>query len=249
MALFAISDLHLAFGVEKPMDIFGYRWQGYMERIEEEWFKTVTAQDTVLIPGDISWAIDFDQLKKDIRFIEGLPGKKIISKGNHDYWWETMSKLNKYLKELDLKTISFLYNNCFETNGWIVCGTRGWRAPSEDGFTAEDQKIHARELIRFEISLQEGVKQKEKRDSNTTDSSVADSSSNGLIAMLHYPPLDVLGKDFGFFEMMQKYGVKKCIYGHMHGDSCSRAFEGELDGMELKLVSGDHLLFKPFLLI
>jgi len=233
MSLFAISDLHLAFGVKKPMDVFGYRWQGYMERIEEQWLATVTDSDTVLIPGDISWAINFAELEKDILFIERLPGKKIISKGNHDYWWETMNKLNKYTVGLDLKTISFLYNNAFETQGYVVCGTRGWRSPSEDAFSAEDQKIHARELIRFEMSLQEAMKIR---------------NGKPLIAMLHYPPVDQLGKDFGFFELMKKYGVEKCVYGHMHGDSCSRAFEGEVDDMELKLVSADHLMFKPFLL-
>jgi len=242
MAIYAISDLHLAFGVEKPMDVFGYRWQGYMERIEEQWLSTVTPEDTVLIPGDISWAINFNELEKDIRFIEGLPGKKIISKGNHDYWWETMNKLTKYIKEQNFQTIYFHYNNAFKVENCIVCGTRGWRAPSEDGFTTEDQKIHARELIRFEMSLQEGMRIKEMSVGSP------DGETQHFIAMLHYPPLDQLGKDFGFFDLMKKYGVEHCIYGHLHGDACSRAFEGEVDEIEMKLVSADHLSFQPWYL-
>ncbi|MEI6602770.1 MAG: metallophosphoesterase [Clostridia bacterium] len=248
MAIFAISDLHLAFGVEKPMDVFGYRWQNYMERIEQHWRATVTPADTVLIPGDISWAISFAELEKDIQFIESLPGQKIISKGNHDYWWETTSKLNKYIAATDLRTIRFQYNNAFVVEDRIICGTRGWRAPSEDGFTSEDQKIHARELIRFEMSLQEAVRLNggagAAPDANAD--LAAETPAGGLIAMLHYPPLDALGKDFGFFALMLKYGVQTCIYGHIHGENCARAFEGELDGMMLKLVSADHLDFKPF---
>jgi len=245
MAIYAISDLHLAFGVEKPMDVFGYRWQNYMERIEKHWRATVTPADTVLIPGDISWAISFAELEKDIQFIESLPGQKIISKGNHDYWWETTSKLNKYIAASDLRTIRFQYNNSFVVENRIVCGTRGWRAPSEDGFTSDDLKIHSRELIRFEMSLQEAVRLNGGADAASTMSPTAP-QAGGLIAMLHYPPLDALGKDFGFFELMLKYGVQTCIYGHIHGENCARAFEGELDGMMLKLVSADHLDFKPF---
>jgi len=235
MAIYAISDLHLAFGVEKPMDIFGPRWAYYMERIEENWRSTVTASDTVLIPGDVSWAMNFKEFERDVLFIESLPGKKIISKGNHDFWWESSKKLREFISVHDIGTITFLYNNALKIEDRIVCGTRGWRLPSEDGFTTEDQKIHARELIRFDLSLQEGMKLKE-------------TEGGELLVMLHYPPLDPLGKDFGFFEKLQKYGVKDCIYGHIHGDNCSRAFEGEVDGIDLKLVSADHLEFAPILI-
>ncbi|MEI6132029.1 MAG: metallophosphoesterase [Bacillota bacterium] len=236
MSIYAISDLHLAFGVEKPMDVFGPRWHRYMERIEENWRAIIKTNDTVLIPGDVSWAMNLKEFSKDILFIESLPGKKIITRGNHDYWWESSSKLKKFAAEQQLDSTIFLYNNAFKVEDRIVCGTRGWRSPSEDGFTSEDQKIHLRELIRFELSLSEARKLK------------ADSESQ-IIALLHYPPLDALGKDHGYFDLMQKFGVSTCLYGHMHGENCSRAFEGELDDMELKLVSADHLEFKPFLII
>ena len=178
--------------------------------------------------------------------------------------------MNAYLSGLGLTSIKLLYNNAFTVENYIVAGTRGWRAPSEDGFGLEDQKIHARELIRFELSLQCAAKLKSQAavyaasdvaDSENTvapdsENTVASANTAGapnaanidaprIVAMLHYPPVDQIGKDFGFIKMMQDFGVDTCIYGHLHGDSCYRAFEDEFDGINMKLVSADHLGFKP----
>jgi len=232
MAVYAISDLHLAVGVDKPMDIFGDRWLNYMEKLKTQWEKTVTPADYVIIPGDISWATYIDQALEDFRFIESLPGRKLISKGNHDYWWTTMNKLNEFIENHGLMSISFMHNNSFCLEKTAVCGTRGWKCPGDDDFSAEDLKIYNRELQRLELSLK----------------SAEACGGNYIVAALHYPPFNSRKKPSGFVEIMRKYGVRLCIYGHLHGEGFKNAFTGKYEGIEFRLVSADYLYFKPLAL-
>jgi len=222
MKVFAISDLHLAFSENKPMDIFGSGWDDYMNRIEYNWHERVGAEDLVLLPGDISWATYHDRAVADFSFIEALPGRKIITKGNHDYWWATKSKLNEFKTNNGLNSITFRL---------AITGSRGWKNPDDEGFTSEDLKIYNREIERLRLSLK------------TTKGFKGE-----IIAMLHYPPFGLKGKQTAFTEILQEYGVKICIYGHLHGKSCSNAVEGEYDGIRYYLVSADYLEFTPLFL-
>jgi predicted phosphohydrolase len=208
MAIYGISDLHLAIGIDKPMDIFGARWANYMDRLSIEWKDTVAADDTVIIPGDISWATYLEQAYEDFRFIDELPGRKIISKGNHDYWWTTMNKLEQFLLEKEITTISFMHNNSFKVGDYAICGTRGWKMPGDDDFSAEDRKIYMRELNRLELSL----------------NSVEVMPCEKIILAMHYPIFNSKGVNNDFLGIMLKYNVKICIFGHLHGDACLKYY-------------------------
>lgn len=197
MALYAISDLHLALSTDKPMDVFGARWANYMERLNEQWRLAVTGEDTVIMPGDISWATYLDNAVEDFAMIDSLPGKKIISKGNHDYWWTTMNKLEGFLAANKFSTISFMHNNSFKVGNNVICGTRGWNIPGDDGFNAEDRKIYNRELQRLELSLKSSMVLPGER----------------LIVAMHFPVFNSKGVFSDFLEIMQRYGVNLCIYG------------------------------------
>ncbi len=233
MSIFTIADLHLALGIDKPMDVFGGRWSNYMEKLKDNWISNVSEKDTVIIPGDVSWATYIDSAYEDFRFIEDLPGKKVISKGNHDYWWTTSSKLNKYLTENNFSTISFMHNNAFELEGVGVCGTRGWKGPGEDDFKKDDEKIYKREIERLELSVKAALKLELSR----------------LLVFMHYPPVTVKSPMTGFIDIMKKYEIKECYYGHLHGEGIKGAIEGEYEGINLKLVSADYLNFIPFKII
>ena len=233
MAIFAISDLHLALGTDKPMDIFGAKWANYMERLETNWAAVVGAEDYVLVPGDISWATYLEQAYKDFEFIDRLPGRKIISKGNHDYWWTTKSKLDKFVADYGFSTISFMHNNSYTLQNAAVCGTRGWNMPGETGFGSEDEKIYKRELQRLELSLK-GARVPE---------------GGKLIAAMHFPVFNSKGVFSEFLDIMQKYNVDMCIYGHLHGDAHKYAFEGTSGGGEFKFVAADFTGFKPVKLL
>lgn len=233
MAVYAISDLHLSLSVNKPMDVFGSRWTGYMEKLKTLWTETVSADDHVIVPGDISWATYLDQAVEDFQFIEDLPGRKIISKGNHDYWWNTASKLEQFLEGNKFLSISFMHNNSFKLGKTIVCGSRGWKCPGDEDFSTEDRKIYDRELQRLELSLK----------------SIVNEGGENIIAALHYPPFNTSKEPSGFVEIMKKYNVNVCIYGHLHGEGCKNAVEGNIGGIDFKLVSGDYLHFKPFKLV
>jgi len=231
MKVFAISDLHLSLSENKPMDIFGPEWDNYMNRIEYHWREIVGDDDLVLLPGDISWAMYHDKAVADFSYIEALPGKKIITKGNHDYWWATRSKLNEFKKVNGLDSVVFLQNDaCFFEN-FVITGSRGWKNPDDEGFTAEDMKIYKREIERLRLSLK-----------------LTEGFNGEIIAMLHYPPFGSKGKQTAFTEILQEFGVKVCIYGHLHGKSCSNAVEGEYDGISYYLVSADYLEFIPLFL-
>lgn len=232
MALYAISDLHLALSTDKPMDIFGARWSNYMDRIKENWQAVVSADDTVVVPGDISWATYLENAVEDFRMIDSLPGRKIISKGNHDYWWTTMSKLEKFLSDNGFSTISFMHNNSFWVENNIICGTRGWKLPGDDDFSTEDRKIYQRELQRLEISLK----------------SAKVMPGDRLIAAMHYPIFNSRGVFSEYLGIMQRYGVNLCIYGHLHGEAFRNAPEGVHAGIEFRLISADYLEFRPLMI-
>jgi len=225
MALFAISDLHLSLGTDKPMDYFGGRWVNYVEKLKNAWCDTVTDEDTVIIPGDLSWAMNFEQLKPDFDFIESLPGKKVLMKGNHDYWWSTITKLNNFIEENGYKTISFLFNSALLSNGVSVCGSRGW-----DIFAAaeHDEKMVNRENLRLTASCKIGKE-----------------LGGELVAFMHYPPVSPSSGKDEFISVLQSFGITRCYYGHIHHSGAGRVFEGEKFGISFKLISADTLNFTP----
>ena len=233
MAIFAISDLHLALSVNKPMDIFGAGWTNYMERLQTKWEELVSEEDTVLMPGDISWATYLEDAYEDFKFIHNLPGQKIISKGNHDYWWTTASKLKSFINEKGFTSIKFLHNNSYRVGNNVICGTRGWNIPGDDGFSQEDKKIYERELNRLELSLR----------------SAEVRAGDRLIVAMHFPICNSRGVFSDFFKIIKKYRVNIFIYGHLHSEALDNAFEGFKDGIEIRLVSADHLKFVPLKIV
>lgn len=227
MKIFAVGDLHLSFDerIKKPMDVFGPSWKNHEQRLKENWIKQVSDDDIVIICGDISWGLRLDEAMADFRWIEALPGKKIITKGNHDLWWTSMSKLNKISE-----SITFLQNDAYIAGDIAICGTRGWICPGTEGFDAHDEKIYKRELMRLKMSLDSAVK----------------SGAKKIIAALHYPPCNDKFQPSGFTEMLTEYGVKCCVYGHLHGkDAFGNGFQGVMNGVEYKLVSLDYVDAKP----
>lgn len=219
MAIFALSDLHLPLGIDKPMDVFGYRWDNYVEKIEYEWKNLVGKEDYVIINGDFSWATYLNEALADFKFIEALPGKKLLSKGNHDYWWETLTKMNEFLNENDIKSVTFMQNNAVLCDGVAVCGAKGWISPNDNAFKKEDEKIYRRELIRLEASLKE-----------------ASTLSDTIVAALHFPP------DKKYLEVINNYNVHTCVFGHLHG---KRADDYIVTSPKCALVSADYLKFTP----
>ena len=225
MAIYAISDLHLSFGENKPMDIFGVNWEKHTEKIKEDWLKKVKENDTVILPGDFSWAMYLKDTYEDFEFINLLPGKKILLKGNHDYWWTTISKIKKYLCENNFNDIDLLYNNSFLIENKIITGTRGW-ANKE---SMDNEKIINRENIRLQLSIEDGIKKFGK--------------DKEIITFLHYPPYNEANV---LTETMQKYNVTKCIFGHVHGQSIKDIYQGKKGKIEFKLISCDSLGFELF---
>lgn len=228
MAIYAISDLHLSFSTDKPMDIFGEQWENYEEKIKENWIKNIKEDDLVLLPGDFSWAMYLKDTVKDFEFINALPGKKLLLKGNHDYWWTTLTSMRNFLKENKFKNIDFIYNNSYEYDGYIIAGTRGW-TQSDDN---EDKRLVSRELIRLELSIQDGIK-------NFGD-------NKPIIVCMHYPPIvkNNNSNRIEFAEIMEKYNVEKCIYGHLHGTSQIGLIEGKINKIDYKMVSCDYTNFE-----
>lgn len=226
MSLFAISDLHLSIGGDKPMDVFGQLWEQHHLRLKQNWEKTVLEGDTVIIGGDISWALKLEETEDDFKFIHNLPGRKVFFKGNHDYWWQSYAKVKKALPS----SICAVQNNyCPYEENIAVCGTRGWITPGSANFTEQDGIVYQRELIRLELSLTAA-----KKDGRQPK-----------VAVLHYPPFGPELEDSEFVTVMQQFNVKICIYGHLHGDDHRRAFSGERDGITYYFTSSDYLEFKP----
>ena len=228
MALFAIGDLHLCLGAPKPMDIFGGAWVGYMDKLREG-MSVIGPEDTTVLLGDLSWALDLQNSAADFSWINEIPGRKIILKGNHDYWWSTAAKFYEFCNENGFSNQWILNNNHFEYNGYAICGTRGWFY-EEERSGEHDEKVFKRELMRLEASLKSaGELQK--------------------IVFLHYPPKYKGYECPEIIELMKRYGVRQCYYGHLHGASHGLAMEGQWDGIEYHLVSADKLGFKPFMVI
>ncbi len=228
MSLFVIGDLHLSFGSNKPMDIFD-GWDNYILKLKNNWENSIKKDDVVVIVGDVSWAINFNELYKDFKFIDGLPGIKIIIKGNHDYWFTTKTKVDNYIKENEFSSINILYNNSYDYNEYSICGTRGWM--NEKGVNV-DNKVLLRECGRLERSLMDCYKK-----------------NKIPLVFLHYPPVYLNGKCEEIVEILNKYNVSKVYYGHLHGKSCGYSINGKIDNIDYKLISSDFLQFYPFKII
>ena len=229
MSIYAIADLHLSFFHNKPMDIFGDNWENHAEKIKQNWLEKVKEEDYVILPGDFSWEMYLKDTKLDFDFLNKLPGNKILLRGNHDYWWTTITKMNKFIEENNFKNISFLYNNSYLVENKIIVGTRGWNILD----TEADSKMIKRESARLELSINDGINRF--------------GTDKEIIAFLHYPPINKSSKannqDTEFVTTLKKYNIKKCYYGHLHGPSHNDAVEGEIQGIEYKLISADYLNF------
>ena len=254
MSIYAIGDLHLSLNKEKPMDIFGGNWKNHEQKIEENWKNTVQDNDLVILPGDFSWEMHLKDMYNDFAYLNDLPGKKLLLKGNHDYWWTTLAKMREFLQENKFENIDFLYNNSYLFEDKIIAGTRGWALND----TENSNKMNHREEERLKLSLQSGV-------DNFGDKEI--------ICIMHYPPIvaeesrisqenvneiennneeaknEELNKNLkisNYVQIMKQYNVKTCLYGHLHGESHKEAFEGNYDGIQFKLVSSDYLDFKLY---
>lgn len=222
MSIFTIGDLHLSLGCDKPMDIFA-GWHDYVSRLTADWKEQVKDEDTVVLAGDISWGMSLEESLDDFSYINSLPGKKIILKGNHDYWWNSRKKMENFFENNGLTTLSILHNNFAVAQGVAICGTRGWCIEDTD---PKDQKVSSREEGRLKASLE-----------------AAKPSGFEPVVFLHYPPIFKDGISAGIIDLLREYGVKRCFYGHIHGPACSMAFEGEYLGINFSLVSADYLSF------
>ena len=226
MALYAMGDLHLCLGAPKPMDVFGGAWVGYMETLKQG-LSVITEKDTLVLMGDLSWALDLNSAVADFAWINEIPGRKIILKGNHDYWWSTQAKFTKFCLENGFSDLNLLNNNCFFYDDWAICGTRGWFF-EEERSGDHDEKVFRRELIRLEASLK-AAGDREK------------------MVFLHYPPRYKGYTCREILDLLESYGVRQCFYGHLHGASHKLAMEGTWDGVEYRLLSADYLNFQPYI--
>ena len=223
MALYAIGDLHLGLSVDKPMDVFGSGWDSHVERLQAA-FAKLHDDDVTVLCGDTSWGIDFAQSLADFQFIDALPGKKLLLKGNHDYWWNTAAKMRRFFAENGLTTLDILHNNCHFYGDYALCGTRGW-------FYEEDQKAHDEKVLNREVGrLEASLKLAEGRP---------------ILAFLHYPPLYEGYRCPEILKKLEEYGVERCFYGHLHGITHRRAIQGTFGGVDYQLVSADYLRFEP----
>ena len=224
MAIWAIADLHLSFSENKPMNIFGDNWEKHEEKIKQDWLNKVSENDLVLLPGDFSWSTYLKDTVKDFEYINNLPGKKILLKGNHDYWWTTVTKMRSFIEDNNFKNIDFLHNNSFEYDGIIIAGTKGWTLSGDE----YDPKLVKREMLRLELSIKDGIEKY--------------GEGKEIIVCMHYPPTTKNG-EMDFINIMKKYNIKQCLYGHLHSFAINDAVEGNVDGINLKLVSADGLDF------
>lgn len=230
MAIYTIGDLHLSFKENKPMSIFGDNWEGHEEKIKEDWLSRVKKEDLVILPGDFSWATYLKDTDEDFIYLKQLPGKKLLLKGNHDYWWTTLKKMRNFLEEQKIEDVDFIYNNSYEFENHIIVGTRGWSQTDEK----EDKKLLKREALRLELSIKNGIQ--------------TFGEDKEIIVFMHYPPISNLNlihnEKNDFINIMKKYNVKRCFYGHLHGNSIREAIEGNYFDINFKLVSADGLDFK-----
>lgn len=228
MALYAIGDLHLCLGAPKPMDVFGGAWVGYLEKLQKG-MSVIQSQDTTVLLGDLSWALDLQSAAADFAWINAIPGRKILLKGNHDYWWSTQAKFDAFCREHGFENLFLLNNNFYEYGPYAICGTRGWFY-EESRSGVHDEKVFKRELLRLEASLKAA-------------------GERPKLVFLHYPP-----KYRGYtcqeiLDLLSRYDVRRCFYGHLHGGSHALALEGQWDGVDYRLTSGDYLNFQPYRVI
>ena len=224
MALYAIGDLHLSLAANKPMDVFGSKWENYVERIAAA-FSALHDDDVIVLAGDTSWGISLDEALADFQFLDALPGKKLLLKGNHDYWWGTAAKMKKFFADNGIATFDILHNNCFFYGDYAICGTRGWFYEEEAEGT-HTGKMLAREALRLEVSL-------------------AAAGEKPILCFLHYPPIYQGYQCPEMLNLLDRYGVERCFYGHLHGPTHVRAFEGRRNSTEYALISADYLQFTP----
>lgn len=231
MSIYTIGDLHLSFKENKPMSIFGDNWENHEEKIRKDWIEKVKEEDLVVLPGDFSWSMHLPDTDQDFEYLAQLPGKKLLLKGNHDYWWTTVTSMRNFLETKEFKNIDFLFNNAYEFENYIIAGTRGWSLTEE---SEEDKRLLKREMLRLELSIQEGIKMY--------------GEDKEIIVFMHYPPINknniIQNEMNDFIRIMKQYHVKKCYYGHLHSISIREAVEGEHFGIDFKLVSADGLDFK-----
>lgn len=223
MALYAIGDLHLSLTANKSMEVFGEAWHNYVNRIEAS-LSALTAEDTLLLAGDTSWGIDMAEAEADFHFLDRFPAKKLLLKGNHDYWWSTVNKMNGFFAEKGMNSFDFLHNNCHFYGDYALCGTRGWF--QEENQKPPDAKVLNREVMRLETSLRAA-------------------GERPILCFLHYPPLYQGYECPEILALLKKYRVRSCFYGHLHGPVIRRRFEGERDGTSFSLISADYLGFVP----
>ncbi|MBQ5561953.1 MAG: metallophosphoesterase [Clostridia bacterium] len=223
--IYTIADLHLSFGEDKSMEVFR-GWENYTERIKQNWQRIVEPDDTVVIAGDISWAMKLSEINEDFQFIQKLNGKKIILKGNHDYWWTTKLKMDRYLIENGFDSVRILHNNYFMVEDTAICGTRGWFYDAEKD---EDMLILKREVGRLKMSIEPAIK-----------------DGYEPVVFLHYPPIYNNIECEEIMNVLREYNIKKCFYGHVHeGNAAKKAFNGEKDGISFRLIACDYIKFTP----
>lgn len=227
--IYALADLHLDYSKDKDMAVFGEVWKNYEEKIFENWVKLINDDDLVLIPGDISWAMNLEEAKRDLDRLDKMPGTKLLLKGNHDYWWSSLSKM----KNLNLKTINFLQNNAYKYSNYLIAGTRSWLSRDSQDFKSDDEKVFNRELLRLKMSLDQA------KEFNLSGEKLQ------IIGMIHYPPFNCDRSPNEFAKIFEEYEVQKVVYGHLHGPALNKVIEGRVNGVEYFCVSGDYLDFVP----
>lgn len=229
MSLFVIADLHLSFETNKPMDIFGGNWEKHDEKIAQSWKEQVNNEDLVVLPGDFSWAMNLEDTYQDFKYLNDLPGKKLLLKGNHDYWWSTLKKMRKYLEDNKFVNIDFIQNNYYEYQNKILTGVHGWLINGRE----DDIKVLRREKLRLEMEL-ESITKKYGEEKE-------------IIVFMHYPPYEKQEEKivYPFAEIFEKYNIKQCYYGHLHGEQTyGNIKDFEFNNVEYKLISADYLNFK-----
>ena len=235
MALFTLADLHLSLSGDKPMDVFGGSWVHFEKRLQEYWEYMVRDEDTVVIPGDISWGMNLSQVEADFDFIHRLPGKKILMKGNHDYWWTSLTKMEHFLEEKGFSSLRFLHNDALLAQGKVLCGSRGWMC--EDSMTQQDQKILRREALRFRLSLEKG---KQMADSEESATGIRPE----IVCFSHYPVITAAQRENPILDVLKEYGVRRVYYGHLHNWGTKPLYE-EWEGIQFTLISSDYRNFTP----
>ena len=241
MSIFTIADLHLSTleATNKSMEVFGNRWTDYTKRLKNNWNKLVCDEDTVIIPGDISWALSLSEAESDLKFLDSLPGKKILGKGNHDFWWCTMKKHREFFDKIGIKTISFLFNNAHAVENFIIAGTRGWYHDEDAGnqpSSADFEKLTAREALRLRTSLNEAKKLKEAYPENE------------IIAFTHFPPFWNGKASENIISILREFDIRRLYFGHIHGNYTVPP-KFEYSGIEMNIVSADYLAFTPKIIL